>query len=292
MIRGRLRAEHTVMESSVIETIVEKARTLRVQVLQMIHDAPRSHPGHPGGSLSSADIVAALYFGVLNVRPDEPGWPDRDRFVLSKGHCAPIVYAALAERGFFPRSWLATLRRPGSLLQGHPDMRKTPGIDMSTGSLGQGLSAAVGMALAGKMDGRAYRVFALLSDGELDEGQTWEAAMAAHKYELGNLTAVVDCNGLQNDGYTRDIMPLGDLAAKWAAFGWDVAEVDGHDVAALCPTLQATHPGTPRVVIARTTKGKGVAFMEDRVEWHAGAISDEQLRAALRGLGCPEGGRP
>jgi transketolase len=275
----------------VSDTLADKARRLRVLVLHMIHDAPRSHPGHPGGSLSSAEIVATLYFGVLNVRPEEPGWPDRDRFVLAKGHCAPVVYAALAERGFFPTAWLGTLRRPGSMLQGHPDMRKTPGIDMSTGSLGQGLSAAVGMALAGKMDGRAYRVFALLSDGELDEGQTWEAAMTAHKYALGNLTAVVDVNGLQNDGCTRDIMPLGDLRAKWSAFGWDVVEVDGHDVAALLAALQAAHPGTPRMVLARTTKGKGVAFMENRVEWHAGAISDSQLVEALRGLGAQEGGR-
>jgi transketolase len=277
------------MEDTVSDSLAEKARALRVLVLQMIHDAPQSHPGHPGGSLSAAEIVAALYFGVMNVRPNEPGWPDRDRFVLAKGHCAPVVYAALAERGFFPKSWLGTLRRPGSMLQGHPDMRKTPGIDMSTGSLGQGLSAAVGMALAGKMDRSAFRVFALLSDGELDEGQTWEAAMTAHKYNLGNLMAVVDVNGLQNDGFTRDIMPLGDLRAKWAAFGWGVIEVDGHDTAALLAALQSAHPGTPRAVLARTTKGKGVSFMENRVEWHAGAISDAQLAEALKGLGQAEG---
>ncbi len=275
-----------------IEALVEKATTLRALVLQMIHDAPKSHPGHPGGSLSSADIVAVLYFDVMNLRPSEPGWPDRDRFVLSKGHCAPIVYAALAERGFFPKSWLSTLRRPGSLLQGHPDMRKTPGIDMSTGSLGQGLSAAVGMALAGKMDARPYRVFALLSDGELNEGQTWEAAMAASKHGLETLTAIVDCNGLQNDGYTKDIMPLGDLVAKWQAFGWHAAQVDGHDVRALSAMLHRDSTGKPRAIIAHTTKGKGVGFMEDRVEWHAGAISDEQLAQALRGLGRQEGARP
>jgi len=267
----------------------DKARTLRILVLQMIHDGPPSHPGHPGGSLSAAEIVATLYFGVLNVRPEEPGWPDRDRFVLGKGHAAPVLYAALAERGFFPRAWLGTLRRPGSMLQGHPDMRKTPGIDISTGSLGQGLSAAVGMALAGQMDGRTYRVFALLSDGELDEGQIWEAAMAAHKYRLGNLTAIVDHNGLQNDGYTADVMPLGDLKAKWAAFGWDVVEVDGHDTRALYAMLQAPHPGTPRVVLARTTKGKGVGFMEGKGEWHAAAISDAQLTEALSELARQEG---
>ena len=198
-----------------VDKLAERAATIRVRILQMINSAPTDHPGHPGGSLSAADIIAVLYFGVMNIDPEKPDWPDRDRFVLSKGHGVPVVYAALAERGYFPRSKLATLRQPGSILQGHPDMRKTPGLDMSTGSLGQGLSVAAGMAIAGKIDKKSYNVFALLSDGEHDEGQIWEAVMTASKYRLDNLIAIVDWNGIQNDGPVDDIMPLGNLAEKW-----------------------------------------------------------------------------
>jgi len=269
-----------------------RARSLRIRILKMIHAAPAGHPGHPGGSLSCADIIAALYWGVLRVRPEQPDWPCRDRFVLSKGHAAPALYAALAERGFFPEEMLGTLRRPGCRLQGHPDMSKTPGVDMSTGSLGQGISAAVGMALGGKMDGKTYRVYTLLSDGELNEGQVWEAAMTAYKYKLDNLTAIIDANGLQNDGPISEVMPMGDLLAKWRSFGWGAVELDGHDVAALAAAFARppAEPGQPRVFVARTTKGKGVSFMEGQLAWHAGAINDEQLAQALAELGCPSGG--
>lgn len=268
-----------------------QAAALRARIVRMIHRAPAGHPGHPGGSLSAADIITALYFGVLRVRPDEPDWPDRDRFVLSKGHAAPALYAALAARGYFAEDDLGTLRRPGCKLQGHPDMCKTPGVDMTTGSLGQGISAAVGMALGGKIDGRDYRVFTLLSDGELNEGQVWEAAMAAYKYKLDNLTAIVDANGLQNDGPIEEVMPMGDVVAKWQAFGWAAEEIDGHDVAGLVAALsRRPEPGRPRVFVARTVKGKGVSFMENQLAWHAGAINTEQLSAALAELGCPDTG--
>ena len=270
-----------------VDALVEKAATIRVRILQMINSAPTDHPGHPGGSLSAADIIAVLYFGVMNIDPKKPDWPDRDRFVLSKGHGVPVVYAALAERGYFPRSILATLRQPGSILQGHPDMRKTPGLDMSTGSLGQGLSAAVGMAIAGKIDKKAYNVFALLSDGEQDEGQIWEAVMTASKYRLDNLIAIVDWNGIQNDGPVDDIMPLGNLVEKWKVFGWDTAEIDGHNINEIYKTLQTLKgkkKGRPKVILAHTVKGKGVSFMENRMEWHAKPVTDDQLEQALAEL--------
>jgi transketolase len=259
----------------------------------MIHAAPTDHPGHPGGSLSAAEIVAALYFSVMELDPKNPANEDRDRFVLSKGHGAPVVYAALAERGFFPRSLLATLRQPGSILQGHPDMKKTPGLDMTTGSLGQGLSAAVGMAIAGKIDKKPYTVFVLLSDGELDEGQVWEAIMTASKYKLDNLVAVVDWNGIQNDGSIEDIMPLGDLAAKWKAFGWDAHEVDGHEMAQVHDALLRLKEhgnGRPKVMLAHTVKGRGVSFMENDMAWHAKVVTDEVLSVALKELDWSGGG--
>jgi transketolase len=280
-------------EHEILDHLVDMARTIRVRILQMIHLAPPDHPGHPGGSLSAADIVSALYFGVMNVDPDNPEWPDRDRFVLSKGHGAPVVYAALAEKGFFPRSILATLRQPGSILQGHPDMRKTPGLDMTTGSLGQGLSAAAGMAIAGKMDRKSYTVYALCSDGELDEGQIWEAVMTSSKYKLDNLIAIVDWNGIQNDGLIEEIMPLGDLAAKWRAFGWDAVEIDGHDMREIYEALQerkAEKNGRPQAILAHTVKGKGVSFMENDIVWHAKLISAEQLEKALAELNWTGGG--
>jgi len=242
--------------------------------------------GHPGGSLSAADIVATLFFNEMKINPQEPSWTDRDRFVLSKGHAAPVLYSALAEKGYFPKEELQGLRKTGHMLQGHPDMKKTPGVDMSTGSLGQGLSAANGMALAGKLDGKDYRVYALLGDGEMAEGQVWEAAMAAAHYKLDNLTAILDCNGLQIDGKTDSVMSSAPLAQKWQAFCWHVIEVDGHDIDALLSAFAEakTVKGRPTMIIAKTVKGRGVSFMEDQAGWHGNAPSVEQADQALKEL--------
>jgi transketolase len=260
--------------------------------------------GHPGGSLSAADILTALYFRVLRLDAARPDWTERDRFVLSKGHGAPALYAVLAERGFFPVAELESLRRLGSRLQGHPDMKSTPGVEASTGSLGQGLSYAVGLALAGKLDRASWRVYALLGDGETQEGQIWEAAMAASHYGLDNLTAFLDHNGLQIDGPVDKVMSISPVEEKWRAFGWRVLSIDGHDLGAI---LSASATGTssgdaagtpppdageksedrgrPTMIIARTVKGRGVSFMENRAEWHGKAPNAEQLEAALKELG-------
>jgi transketolase len=261
------------------------ANDLRCLVARMIHKAGS---GHPGGALSAADIVAALYFSALHVDPARPDWPERDRFVLSKGHACPVLYAALARRGFFSVEELWTLRQVGSRLQGHPDMRKTPGIDATTGSLGQGFSMAAGMALAGKINRQAYRVYVLLGCGEQQEGQVWEAAMAASHYKLDNLAAIVDYNCLQLDGTNAQIMEIAPLDAKWRAFGWHVLAIDGHDMHAILDAIAEARQtrGCPTVIIARTVKGKGVSFMEDAVEWHAGGLTGEQLQRALADL-CP-----
>jgi transketolase len=242
--------------------------------------------GHPGGSLSSADILATLYFQVMRINPQEPDWPERDRFVLCKGHAAPVLYAVLAEKGYFAKDELLGLRQTGRMLQGHPDMKKTPGVDMSTGSLGQGLSAANGMALAGKLDGKDYRVYALLGDGEMGEGQVWEAGMAAAHYKLDNLTAIIDFNGLQIDGRTDDVMSSAPLSAKWRAFGWHVIEVDGHDIEKLTAAFEEAKKvkGKPTMLIARTIKGKGVSFMENQAGWHGTAPNAEQCEQAQKEL--------
>jgi transketolase len=256
------------------------ANDLRCLVVRMIHTAGS---GHPGGALSAADIVAALYFSVLRIDPDRPDWPDRDRFVLSKGHACPVVYAALARRGYFPEEELWTLRKLGSRLQGHPDMRKTPGIDATTGSLGQGISVAVGLALAGKIDRRDYRVYAMVGCGESQEGQVWEAAMSAAHYKLDNLTAIADYNRLQLDGTLDEIMEIAPLAEKWRAFGWQVIEIDGHAMAQILEALATARQtaGKPTIIIARTVKGKGVSFMENVAMWHGKAPSQEQALQAL-----------
>jgi len=249
--------------------------------------------GHPGGSLSAADIVTVLYFNEMNIRPDDPKWPDRDRFVLSKGHAAPVLYAALAEAGYFPAEELVTLRRIDSHLQGHPSIRSTPGVEMSTGSLGQGLSAACGMAIAAKLDGAAWRVYALLGDGELEEGQIWEAVMTAAHRRLDNLTAFVDANGLQIDGPVADIKSMERIGDRFAAFGWHVVEIDGHDIPAIMAALAEARntQGRPTVVVARTVKGKGVSFMENQLGWHGTAPKPDQVRAALAELDASgEGG--
>lgn len=267
----------------VVRVLEEKARQVRRHVLCMLTEAGS---GHTGGSLSAVDILTALYFRVMRIDPANPRWEDRDRFVLCKGHAAPAWYAVLAERGYFPVGELSTLRRLSSRLQGHPDMRKTPGVEASTGSLGQGLSVADGMALAGKLDRKDYRVFALLGDGELQEGQVWEAAMAAAHYRLDNLLAFVDNNGLQIDGPIDRVMSPKPVADKWRAFGWNVLEIDGHDFRQIldAAAMAAGVKGGPTVAVARTVKGKGVSFMENRVEWHGTAPTREQLELALREL--------
>ncbi len=278
-----------------VSVVRQVAARMRLDIVEMIAEAGS---GHPGGSLSAADIVAALYFGgVLHHDPGRPDMPERDRFVLSKGHAAPVLYAALAEAGYFGRDHLATLRKLGSILQGHPDSKKTPGVEVSTGSLGQGLSISVGLALGLALDKSASRVFCLLGDGELQEGQVWEAAMAASHHGAGNLVAIVDHNGLQIDGACSEVMCLGDVEAKFRAFGWRVLGSDGHDVPALLETLAAAREsdgGVPTVVVCRTVKGRGVSFMEGEAGWHGkapNAAETEQavaeLRAAIEREGVP-----
>jgi transketolase len=261
-----------------LETI---ARRLRLHSIRMIAAA---NSGHPGGSLSAAEIVTALYFGgVLRHDPKRPDWPDRDRFILSKGHGVPVLYAALAERGYFPVSELKTLRQVDSRLQGHPVEGLTPGIEASTGSLGQGLSIGIGHAVAGRLDAKHYRTYVLLGDGECQEGQVWEAVMAAGNYELDTLTAIVDSNRYQLDGAVEDINSLAPLADKFTAFKWHVLEVDGHDVEAVLEALHKAraHEGRPTCIIAHTVKGKGVSFMENNNEFHGKAPNADQLAMAL-----------
>lgn len=259
------------------------ATHIRQGIIEAVHSAKS---GHPGGSLSSADIMTVLYFDEMRVKPEEPKWADRDRFVLSKGHCSPALYATLAERGFFPKEDLKTFRHIDSYLQGHPEMKKVPGVDMSTGSLGQGISAANGMALAGKLDNKDYRVYALLGDGELEEGQVWEAAMFAAHYQLDNLTAFVDFNGLQIDGDITKVMNPTPIDQKYQAFGWHVITIDGHDYDAIRAAIAEakTVKGKPTMIIAKTTKGKGVSFMENQAGWHGNAPNDEQYETAMADL--------
>lgn len=242
--------------------------------------------GHPGGSLSAVEIVTTLYFRVMRYRPDDPRWPDRDRFILSKAHACPVLYAALAEAGFIPHEELKSFRRIDSRLQGHAHI-KTPGVEMSGGSLGQGLSFGIGTALAARLDGRPTRTYVLLGDGECDEGQVWEAAMAAAHYKLDNLVAVVDRNGIQNDRWTWQVMELEPLADKWRAFGWHTLEVDGHDFRQLLAAFDeaARTKGKPTAIVARTVKGKGVSFMEDNPDFHGKAPTKEQLAKALEEIG-------
>jgi len=265
----------------------EMARKLRRHVITMIAAAGS---GHPGGSLSAADIITALYFKVLRHNPENPQWADRDRFILSKGHAAPILYAALAEAGYFPVAELATLRKLDSRLQGHTDSKFTPGVEMSAGSLGMGLSFAIGVALAASLDSKTYRTYVLLSDGECEEGQTWEAVLSAAHFKahtkLDNLTAVVDCNGIQLSGRTCDIMNLEPFARKWQAFGWHTIDIDGHDfdqILSACQSAGKTKD-KPTVIIAHTIKGKGVSFMENNVAFHGKAPTKEETERALKEL--------
>lgn len=266
-----------------VPALREMARRLRRHVITMTAAAGS---GHPGGSLSAADIVAALYFKVMHHDPENPQWEDRDRFILSKGHSAPVLYAALAESGYFPTEHLSTLRKLGSRLQGHTDRNLTPGVEMTAGSLGMGLSFGIGVALAAMIDHRGYRTYVLLGDGECQEGQTWEAALSAAQFKLDNLTAIVDYNEMQLSGWTREIMNLDPLDKKWQAFGWHTTEIDGHDYDQILAALQEARStkGKPTAIIARTVKGKGVSFMENNVRFHGKAPTPEEAERALREL--------
>jgi transketolase len=259
------------------------AKRLRRHIITMVGKAGS---GHPGGSLSAVEIVTALYFKMMRHKPLDPQWPDRDRFILSKGHAAPVLYAALAECGYFPVKELLTLRQMDSRLQGHTDRTITPGVEMSAGSLGQGLSFGLGVALAGRIDEQDYRVYVLLGDGECNEGQVWEAAMATAHYNVDNLTAIVDNNGQQIDGWNCDVMSLDPFAAKWQSFGWKVIEVDGHSIPELITAFKEAPKvkGQPTVIIAHTIKGKGVSFMENNPDFHGAAPNAMEVELALKEL--------
>ena len=256
-----------------------QAVQLRQDIVAMIHAAGA---GHPGGSLSAVDMITALYFHVMNLDPQNPAWPDRDRFILSKGHSCPALYAALARRGYFDPALLSTLRQYHSILQGHPDMNKVPGVDMTAGSLGNGLSIGVGMALSGKLHCQSYMTYVMLGDGEIQEGMVWEAAMAGSHHDLKNLVAVVDCNGVQINGWTNEVMTVEPIADKWRAFGWKTVEVNGHNMKDLLTALHtAKTMRHPTAILMRTVKGRGVSFMEDESKWHGVAPSDEELVKAI-----------
>ena len=272
------------MSTEKIKQLELQANELRKAALTMIYEA---QSGHPGGAFSAADIVTALYFSEMKVDPNNPKWEDRDRFVLSKGHVCPIQYAALGYKGFFPEEHLHTLRKEGSILQGHPCMKKCPGIDISTGSLGQGVSCAVGMAIGGKMKKKDYRVFVMAGDGEMNEGIIWEAMMCANKYRLDNLVLIMDNNGLQIDGTCDQVMPLLDMSAKAAAFGFETYDIDGHDmeqILATLDTIREAKNGKPKFINAKTVKGKGVDFMENKLEWHGTAPNAQQYEIAMAQL--------
>ncbi|MEE0967980.1 MAG: transketolase [Clostridia bacterium] len=271
------------MELSKIKELSEIARNIRIGAVEGVFNAKS---GHPGGSLSIADILAYLYFEEMNINPGDPKWEDRDRFVLSKGHCAPALYAALAERGFFDKALLKTLRKVDSFLQGHPDMKHTPGVDMSTGSLGLGISAACGMALSAKYSGKDYRVYTIVGDGESEEGQVWEASMFANHYKLDNLCVIIDWNGLQIDGPVSEVMNPTPFDKKLEAFGYNVITIDAHDFEQIDAAFKAAkaHKGAPTAIIAKSVKGKGVSFMENNVNWHGAAPNAEQYEAAMNEL--------
>ncbi len=267
-----------------ISKLEEIARKLRIDILKMLAN---TGSGHTGGSLSAADIITALYFHKMRHDPNNPEWEDRDRFVLSKGHAAPALYAALAHAGYFDHKELMSLRSAGSILQGHPYSPLTPGVEVSTGSLGQGLSMGNGIALAAKLDKHNTKIYVLLGDGELQEGQVWEAAMSAAHYKLDNICALVDNNGLQIDGRVKDIMSIEPLADKWSAFGWEVQEINGHNIAEIVDALDKadTVKNKPSLIVARTVKGKGISFMENQVKYHGVAPNPEELKLALKELG-------
>ena len=271
-----------------VQDLELKAKLFRREILEMTFLAGS---GHPGGSMSAIDIITVLYYYVMRVDPNNPQWADRDRFVLSKGHVCPALYTVLAEKGFFPKEALWTLRQPGSILQGHPDMRITPGVDMSTGSLGQGLSVACGMALAARLDNKDFLTYCMMGDGEIQEGNIWEGALFAAHYNLDNLIAILDKNKLQIAGFTKDIIALDPLIAKWDAFGWDVIELlDGNDIDQIIRAFDSLKSltGKPKIIIANTVKGKGVSFMEDQPEYHGRALSASEMDRARKELMIPD----
>ena len=270
------------IDENQIKYLEDKAKQIRRLIIKMLAEAGS---GHPGGSLSSADIITCLYFKVMRCNPQEPDWPDRDRFHLSKGHCCPALYAALAESGYFPIEHLWTLRKFGSTLQGHPD-RRARGVEVASGSLGQGLSVSLGMSLAGRIDKKSYRVYCLMGDGEIQEGNIWEAAMACAHYKCDSLCAILDYNGFQIDGCIKEIMNLEPLVDKWRSFGWHTVEIDGHNIKEILAALEEakTIKGKPAIIIAHTIKGKGVSFMENVLDFHGRAPTKEEAEKALKEL--------
>jgi transketolase len=275
------------MDSEKKKKLESLCRKFRIELIEQLF---KIQTGHPGGSLSATEILVTLYFSAMNVRPEDPDWADRDRFVLSKGHAAPMLYLILAEKGFFPKDELKTLRQINSILQGHPCAHLTPGVEASGGPLGLGISAATGMAATAKLDGKSWKTYVLLGDGEIQEGIVWEAAQSAFKYKLDNLIAILDWNGVQLDGPIESVMPSGDIAAKWSAFGWRVITTDGHDLECLDKAIEAAKSGDgrPTIILAKTIKGKGVSFMEGQNKWHGSPIDGESYKLAIKEL--KEGG--
>lgn len=270
-------------DQSVLDVLNKKAREIRREIVTMVH---RANSGHVGGSLGATELVVALYYHIMKHRPEDPKWEERDRFILSKGHCTPVIYAALADCGYFPKEDLKTFRRPGSHLQGHPAQHKTPGIDAPTGTLGLGISTGVGMALGAKLKKQNHYYYILCGDGEIQEGQVWEAAMFANKYKLDNIIGFVDRNYLQTDGNSEDVMPLDPLTPKWESFGWRVYEIDGNDFTQIIKTIEEAkkEKGKPVMIIARTVKGKGVSFMENEASWHGTPPGKEDYDRAIKEL--------
>ena len=271
------------MKITDVKELEKMAKQIRRGIIEEVYSA---QSGHPGGSLSIADVFTVLYFNEMNINPENPKWEDRDRLVLSKGHCSPVLYSCLANKGYFPLEDLKTFRKIDSYLQGHPDINKVPGVDMTSGSLGQGLSCANGMAIAGKMDKKNYRVYCVLGDGELEAGQIWEAAMAANKYKLDNLCVIVDNNNLQIDGTIEEVMSSYPIDEKFKSFGFEVINIDGHDIDEILKAFEVAKniKDKPTCIIAKTKKGKGVSFMEEQVIWHGKAPNEEQYRIAMKEL--------
>jgi transketolase len=275
------------MEAGKKKELESLCRKLRIELIEQLY---KIQTGHPGGSLSATEVLVTLYFNIMNIKPEDPYWADRDRFVLSKGHAAPMLYLILAEKGFFPKEELKTLRQINSILQGHPCAHLTPGVEVSGGPLGLGISAATGIAATAKLDGKSWKTYVLVGDGEIQEGIVWEAAQSAFKFKLDNLIAIIDWNGLQLDGPLESVMPSGDIAAKWSAFGWRVITTDGHDLECLDKALEAANngDGRPTIILAKTIKGKGVSFMEGQSKWHGSPIDEESYKSAIKEL--KEGG--
>lgn len=271
------------MKITNIKDLEDKAKQIRIGIIEEVYNAKS---GHPGGSLSIADVFTVLYFNEMNIKPENPKWEDRDRLVLSKGHCSPVLYSCLANRGYFSIKDLKTFRKIDSYLQGHPDINKVPGVDMTSGSLGQGLSVANGMAIAGKMAGKDYRVYCILGDGEIEEGQIWEAAMASSKYKLDNLCVVVDNNNLQIDGTIEEVMSSYPIDEKFKSFGFQVINIDGHDIDEILKAFEVAKnvKEKPTCIIAKTIKGKGISYMENQVGWHGKAPNEEQYQTAMEEL--------